>query len=180
MRRLVWPRKGFVRSFNYFRLRVLRLTASPHAVAAGVAAGVISSCTPFVGLHFILAFIIAYFVAGNMIAAALGTAFGNPLTFPLLWASAWEVGNALLGNHGAPRPRLDLGQLVQQLDLAQIWKPVLEPMLVGSIPLAAVFGTVFYLATFYGVRGFQARRRAHLAQRAHLQLPRAVDRSPDV
>lgn len=170
LRGLFWPRKGFLRSFRYFRMRTLRLTASPHAVAVGVAAGVMSSWTPFVGFHFILSFALAYLLAGNLIAAALGTAFGNPLTFPFIWAFTWEVGNLMLGHQNAGQGSgIDLVSLFEKLELSQLWTPVLKPMLIGAIPPALASGSVFY-----AVRGFQARRRAHLVERARDRLGEAV------
>ncbi len=57
MRELLWPRKGFLRPLRYLTMRILRLTASPHAVAVGVAAGVFVSWTPFIGVHFVMAFV---------------------------------------------------------------------------------------------------------------------------
>jgi uncharacterized protein len=170
---LIWPRKGFLRPLHYFRMRVLRLTASPHAIAAGVTAGVVSSWTPFIGFHFILAFVLAYLIAGNLIAATLGTAFGNPLTFPFIWASTWEVGNFILGTERSGSRQIDLVGLFNRLDLWQLWGPVLKPMLIGAAPLAAVSGALVYSLTYYGVRGFQARRRARLAARARARLVNA-------
>lgn len=174
IRGLFWPRKGFLRPLQYFRMRVLRLTASPHAIAAGVTAGVVSSWTPFIGFHFILAFVIAYLIAGNLIAAALGTAFGNPLTFPFIWASTWEVGNFILGAEGGGR-QIDLVSLFHKLEISQLWGPILKPMLIGAAPLAAISGAIVYAATYFGVRGFQARRRARLAARAHARLVNATE-----
>ena len=110
LRELVWPRKGFLRPPKYLIMRVLRLTASPHAVAVGVAAGVFVSWTPFIGVHFVMAFVITYLLSGNMVAAALGcAAFGNPLTYPFIWGITWEVGHLLLSRQdqlagGVPVP----------------------------------------------------------------------------
>ncbi|UJW76630.1 DUF2062 domain-containing protein [Rhizobium sp. SL42] len=181
LRDFFWPRKGFVRSVHYVRKRILRLTASPHAIAAGVAAGVISSWTPFMGLHIVLALAIAYLIAGNLAAAALGTAFGNPLTFPLIWASTWEVGEVMLGRggpqQGAP---LDLHHLLHSLDLTHLWEPVLKPMLIGAIPLAAISAAVIYGVTYWAVHGFQGRRRSHLAIRARQRLAEALDGTASV
>ncbi|MCJ7994912.1 DUF2062 domain-containing protein [Rhizobium cremeum] len=176
LRGLFWPRKGFSRPFQYFRMRIVRLTASPHAVAAGFAAGIASSWTPFVGLHFLFSFALAYLVAGNMVAAALGTAFGNPLTFPFIWAATWEIGSMILGGGDSSIGRhLNLHHLVSTFDLSQLWRPVLEPMLIGAVPPALVTGLAVYGLTFHAVRGFQARRRARLSQRARMRLSEAVD-----
>jgi len=76
----LWPRHSWSRSAKYVSKRVLRLTASPHAI----------------GLHFIIAFVVAYIIAGNFLAAASGTFFGNPITFPFIWASTYNLGNFIL------------------------------------------------------------------------------------
>ena len=89
------PRRSYGRSFKYYGKRVLRLSGSPHAVAAGVAAGAAASCTPFIGFHFILAFVVAVFLRGNMFAAAIGTAVGNPITFPLIWVTTFQIGSRI-------------------------------------------------------------------------------------
>ncbi len=91
------PRRSYGRSFRYYGKRVLRLSGSPHAVAAGVAAGAAASCTPFIGFHFILAFVVAFFLRGNMFAAAIGTAVGNPITFPVIWVTTFQLGSRIEG-----------------------------------------------------------------------------------
>lgn len=171
MRTALWPRRSFGRSFQYFIKRVLRLTATPHAIAAGVAAGVFASWTPLLGFHFILAFALSYVLAGNMAAAALGTAFGNPLSFPFIWALTIKIGNLLIGiETGAHQKHVDLGALLKHLDVSQLWEPVLKPMLIGAIPPGVVSGIAFYLLTYWGVRAFQARRKSRLAARAKARI----------
>ena len=71
-----WPRRSFWRSAKYFSKRILRLRATPHAIAAGVAAGVFASFFPL-GVHFIIAAAVAWLFAGNLVAAALGTGFAK-------------------------------------------------------------------------------------------------------
>ncbi len=157
-------------------MRILRLTASPYAVAIGVALGVFVSWTPFIGVHFVMAFALTYLFSGNMVAAALGcAAFGNPLTYPFIWGTTWEVGHLLLNRgdemHGQS---IDLAALFHELHLNELWRPVLEPMLVGSIPPAVVTSVIAYFAIFYAVRGFQSRRRERLMERARLRLATPV------
>ena len=65
LRGAVWPRKGFWRVPVYIYHRTVRLRATPHAIAMGIAAGVFVSWTPFIGLHFVSAFAI---VLGNFLA----------------------------------------------------------------------------------------------------------------
>lgn len=182
LRVALWPRRSFSRSVQYFVKRVLRLTATPHAIAAGVAAGVLASWTPFIGFHFVLAFAIAYLVAGNMVAAALGTAVGNPLTFPFIWALTYKTGNYLIGveSHPPHQRGIDLEALFGRLDMSQLWGPVLKPMLVGGLPLGLACALGFYAATYLAVAGFQARRRLRLAERARMRAVAALAEGPTV
>ncbi len=161
----LWPRRSFSRSLQYFSKRILRLDASPHAVAAGVAAGVFASFFPL-GLHFVIAVTVSWLIAGNLVAAALGTALGNPLTFPVLWGASYETGRLILhrGAHGGGPA--DLGGMLDHLSFAQLWHPVLEPMAVGAVPLGVAFGAIAYAATRWGMSVFRARRRRRLAERA--------------
>ncbi len=165
-RTLFWPRRSFWRSAKYFTKRVLRLSATPHAIAAGVAAGVFASFLPIPGFHFLLAAVAAWIFGGNVVASALGTAIGNPLTFPLIWGATYELGRLVL--HGraieAVEP-LQVGNALRHLDFALIWEPLLKPMTVGAIPLGLAFGMVFYIATRWSVGAFQERRRLRLAEK---------------
>jgi len=168
LRVAVWPRHSFARSARYFSKRVLRLTASPNAIALGFAAGAFASITPFIGLHFILSFVIAFIIGGNMVAAALGTAVGNPLTFPFIWASTYKVGSMIIYgeaktlDHRTIDRHLDGGFLEKSLDTLL---PLIKPMLVGAVPLGLLTATVFYFVVFYSVRAYQRSRRLKLASR---------------
>lgn len=171
MRTALWPRRSFGRSFQYFIKRVLRLTATPHAIAAGVAAGVFASWTPLLGFHFVLAFALSYALAGNMMAAAIGTGFGNPISFPFIWALTLKIGNLLIGiETGVHQKHVDLQALLRHLDVSQLWDPVLKPMLIGAIPPGIITAVGFYILTYWGVRVFQTRRKSRLAARAKARI----------
>ena len=171
LRVMLWPRRSWARSAKYVSKRVLRLTASPHAIAAGVAAGVFASFTPFVGFHFIIAFAVAYVIAGNFLAAASGTFFGNPITFPFIWTSTYQLGNFILSGETPESGGNELESLADAdwielgfggiWDLVVgIWEPVVKPMLIGSIPLGVLFGICAYLLTRWAsVKFNEARKR---------------------
>jgi len=159
------PRRNYSRSFKYFGKRVLRLSASPHAVAAGVAAGAAASCTPFIGFHFILSFIIAFILRGNMVAAALGTAVGNPLTFPFIWAITYRIGAFIQGLWLDAPPRPLPRNFVESI-FSDGWEaiaPVLPRMMLGAVPLAIVTGLGFYIVTRWGISFYQRGRRERMA-----------------
>ena len=81
-----------IRFISYYKLKLARLPASPHAIASGFACGSMVSFTPLLGLHFILAIVFAYLIRGNFVAALLGTVVGNPITFPFIWGLIYKVG----------------------------------------------------------------------------------------
>ena len=167
VRSALWPRRSWRRSLRYMQKRVLRLRATPHAIAAGVAAGVFATFTPFLGFHFLLAFALAYCIAGNMAAAALGCLAGNPLTFPFIWASTYEVGRWVLRAevpNGQAPPGLQAA--LAQFNFSAIWEPYLKPMLVGSVPLGLGFGIVSYVLVRWGASSFQAARMRRAQEKA--------------
>lgn len=150
---------------RYIRKRVLRMSGSPHAVAAGFASGVFASCTPLVGFHFILGAVVAYLTRGNLVASALGTAIGNPLTFPFIWAGTYRLGSLILGLDGAGAPtRLSDGLFSESLDT--MW-PLLKPMLVAGIPLGLIAWVVFYFPVRRAVRIYQENRKRRVLDRRH-------------
>ena len=160
MRVAMWPRRSFTRSARYFSKRVMRLTATPHAIAAGVGAGAFASFLPYLGFHFLIAMGIAWFLRGSLLASMLGTAIGNPLTFPIIWAAGLATGREILqmtGPHAAEQMRI--GELLAQGDLLNLWGPLVYPMTVGGAALGLVVGVVSYVITRWAVAGFQARRR---------------------
>lgn len=174
----IWPRRSFARSFQYFAKRVLRLRATPHAIAAGVAAGVFASWTPLIGFHFLLAFALAYVVAGNLIAAGIGTAFGNPLTFPFIWTGTYKLGHIILdsGKHLQP-VHIDLGRLLHDIEFGHLWGPLLKPMLIGCLPPGLLSASLFYGVTYWGVQRFQDRRRRLLEERANIRAGGYADKT---
>jgi uncharacterized protein (DUF2062 family) len=168
LRVAVWPRNSWARSTRYFGKRVLRLTATPNAIALGFAAGAFASFTPLVGFHFLTAFALAWLIRGNLIAAALGTSVGNPLTFPFIWASTFKVGQWIL--HGRA-PETDPHQVHRQFQhglleksLDSLW-PMLKPMFIGAVPIGLTVACVSYVIVYKSVEVYQRRRRNKIASR---------------
>ena len=176
----LWPRRSWSRSARYVTKRILRLTASPHAISAGVAAGVFASFTPFMGFHFLTAFVVAYIIAGNLLAAALGTFFGNPISFPFIWASTYTTGNFILNrsanlNSKVPGDKLNSLEFGNVWDhgfysifhqISGIWNPVIKPMLVGSIPVGVSVSIITYIVTRWLAIKFRDTRRKQISRRA--------------
>lgn len=168
LRVAVWPRHSWARSSRYFGKRVLRLTATPHSIAIGFAAGACASCTPLIGFHFLTAFAFAFIVRGNMIAAALGTSLGNPITFPFIWAFTFKIGQWVLYGRApdadphAVQQQIHSGIFETSLDTLL---PLLKPMFIGAIPMGLSIGFVSYFIVYKSVEVYQRRRRRTLETR---------------
>jgi len=156
----------------------LRLSASPHAIAAGVAAGAFAAFLPFLGLHILIAAALAWVLRGNMLAAALGTAaIGNPLSYPLIWAATYAGGRFLLHSDHVSSAGMHIGSQLRHMDFAALWHPVLEPMTVGGVPLGIAAGALLYFPIRAAVSAF---RNARLAVQARRQARVAVPDTPPV
>ena len=155
LRVTLWPRRSWGRSTRYVIHRVRRLSATPHAVALGFAAGVFVSATPFLGTHLIMSALIAWIVGGSIVAAILGTFVGNPLTYPLFWVATYEVGQLMLGT-GGDRPHIDFSSGV--FDPDQLW-PIIKPMTLGAIPVGLACAGLSYFLVRPAVNAYQHRRR---------------------
>lgn len=163
----LWPRRSWPRSAEYIKKRVLRLKATPHAIAAGVAAGVFASFTPLMGLHFILAAFMAWASRGSIIASAFGTFVGNPLTFPLIWGATYSLGARILGYNGAHEAATHLHDHLtwSNFSLHAVWTLIL-PMLVGGVIMGSVGWVLFYFPIKAAIAGYQNRRNARIAERS--------------
>ena len=173
MRITFFPRHSYGRSIKYLQKRILRLNATPHAIAAGLAAGVFVSFTPFIGVHFFLAFVIAYVVAGNMLAAAAGTFIGNPLTFPIIWSASLEIGKVILKGRFDDLDDIEISHVEPKefsyLDIVNIWDPLIKPMLVGGIPLGLLAAIPIYILARWSIIKYRAARSAKINRRAAIK-----------
>jgi uncharacterized protein len=161
LRLMLWPRRSFSRSFRYFGKRLVRLRASPHSIAIGLAAGIFAACSPLLGLHIVIALALAWTLSGNLVAAALGTAFCNPLTFPFIIAGDVKMGALILHTSAVTNTAPEMiGNLWSGERLAQLWQPVLKPMLVGSIPIGLTCAAAAYIVGGYLIKVFKEHREA--------------------
>jgi hypothetical protein len=163
-RKALWPTNGWKRSSSYYFKRVLRLSGSPHAIAAGFAAGVFASFTPFLGFHFIISFLVAFLIGGNILAAAFGTAVGNPLTFPAIWISSYNVGSIVLGMEPERLSPHDIVFSLTKQPLDSV-VPLLQTLVIGGLPLGLLFGVAAYGIVWWSVLTYQRARRRRLAER---------------
>ncbi|MEM9436955.1 MAG: DUF2062 domain-containing protein [Pseudomonadota bacterium] len=182
IREFLYPKGGWLRAFEYVKLRLRRLPDPPERIARGVWAGVFTAFTPFYGVHFIISALLAFFMRGNILAALLATFFGNPLTYVPIGVISLQTGYFLLGI----RPRDDFdrslgrqfsdafGDLWHNFialftddvarwgNLLRFWDDVFFPYLVGGIIPGIICASVCYYLSVPVIRAYQNRRRGRL------------------
>jgi uncharacterized protein (DUF2062 family) len=163
LRLWLWPRVSWRRSARYFLKRILRLSGTPYAIAMGAAIGVFTTFTPFIGFHLLITFAISWALGANLIAGVLSTSIGNPITLPVIWTATYQVGHFILnGVSRSPPPALDHDLLHRPLGDVL---PLVEPMLVGSLPVGLAAGAVTFLLVHKAVSAYQTARRRRLESR---------------
>lgn len=152
---LVWPRMGWQRTLRYWGRQLMRISGSPHAVAAGAAAGMFAAFSPLFGLHYIIAASLAFLFGGSILAAAAVTTLANPLTLPMFWAASYEVGTLFF--HGAPH--FSAAALIEQHSWSAL-EPFIAPLMLGSLVLGSGLGLAIYFVVRRLVAAQHDRRRA--------------------
>jgi uncharacterized protein (DUF2062 family) len=170
LRYTLWPRGGWKRAVLYRWKRLLRLSATPYAVAAGGAAGVFVAFSPLLGLHMLSAALIAWLLRASVVAAVIGTTVANPVTIPVMWGASYEVGTYILSGgadpvrraHATPAREASGGSVLRE-GFDEI-RPILLPLLAGSVPLGLAAAAGTYAALHRSVSRLQARRRERISR----------------
>jgi uncharacterized protein (DUF2062 family) len=155
---MIWPRMGWSRALRFRGRQLMRLSGSPHAIAAGAAAGIFAAFSPLFGFHYLIAAGLALLLDGSILASAAVTTLANPLTLPLFWAASYETGAFFLGSHS----HFSASALIDHFSWSAV-APFFPPLLLGS----AILGVLLGLAVYFPVRALIAGRHARkLAARA--------------
>jgi len=170
------PRKGWRRGFEYIGQRLKRLPDSPHNIALGFACGVITSFTPFFGIHFVLAALMAWLLRANVIASAFGTAVGNPITFPIIATMSMNIGDWVLHSRDlSARQPFTMNTLLDAMatifdDPSYFLQEILLPYIAGGAIPGIICSMAAYFLLLGGIRSYQARKRARLKKAAAKRL----------
>lgn len=177
----LWPAMGWGRTANYYRHRLFRTGDSTYRIAAGLAAGVAVSWSPFYGTHFIQALFFAWLLRANLLAGFLGTAWGNPWTFPfMLWTSyivgIWICGLFGLSGFVALPAHLDAGYFTDEpweFIRFMVSSPLklFLPLTVGGYLCGLLIWPVAYLLLYYPVH---FSRLAYIKQRRRIRRRKAA------
>ena len=177
-RQMLWPKMGWWRLVKYYRVRIVRLSASAESIAVNLAGGSAMSLTPFFGIHIFVAMGFAWLIGVrvNIIAATVGTFIGNPWTFPLFLYLEHKLGSWILswlGTHETSED-FDPDALIEQQNegfwslMSYLWDnfaDIFIPTAIGGTILALVSYPFFYMLYFYLVRGAQRARKMRMKQK---------------
>lgn len=143
-----WVRYGY--------LRIVRIKASPHTVARGVAVGVFVGCLPVIPFQTVIALALAVVFRCNKLAAALGTWVSNPLNVPFFYYGLYRVGRFFV-------PECNLHLDFKHLALSEMLlqgRELVALMTVGGVVVGLPSSVITYFLTLRVVRLYHARRAA--------------------
>ncbi len=147
--------KRFIR---YWYLRLVRIQASPHNIAMGLAAGVFVGLLPVLPFQTVIAVALAFVVRGSKIAAALGTWVSNPLNWVPVYMMFYYVGKAVVPFDVPPFNPSQL-EMAQMLEMG--WK-FFAVMMVGGLVIAVPSAILSYVVALRGIQVYRERRKARL------------------
>lgn len=152
---------ALLRFCRYWYLRLIRIQATPHTIAIGLAAGVFVGLLPVLPFQTLIAVGLAFIVRGSKIAAALGTWVSNPLNWVPIYLLFYYVGKAIVPFEVPPFDPTQL-EMAQMMDLG--WK-FFVVMMVGGLLIATPSAVVSYFLAYKGVTLYRTRRAAKIEQK---------------
>ena len=152
----------FLQRFTrYWYLRLIRIQATPHTIAVGLAVGIFAGLLPILPFQTFVAVALAFVVRGSKVAAALGTWITNPLNWIPFYMMCYYIGKAVVPFE---IPAFDPTQLemTQMMDMG--WK-FFVVMIVGGLVVAVPGTIISYVAAYKGVALYRKRKAARMAQK---------------
>lgn len=157
---------SFRRVVNYYKFRSVRIQASEHSIAAGIAFGCLVSWTPTFGTHLLQCALFCWLTRTSFIASVIGSAFGNFLTTPALMLIAYHAGKVIL-------TVLGYDHLLVSHTIDAVTEETLEsdkifmPTLIGGYAVGIITFPIYYYASFYTVKAARAARRQRIERNIH-------------
>jgi hypothetical protein len=143
-----------------FKERLTQIRDTPHAIAGGVAIGLVLGFTPLLGLKTVLAVLIAWLFRCSKLSAALAVTFHDILLplMPVILRWQFQIGFYLLYSPHRLPPKLKFTHLHYEDYIS--WKTlhILWPTFIGSVLMAAPLGVMAYFLTLGIVSRAQARQ----------------------
>jgi uncharacterized protein len=158
--------RDFFRGLRYRFQKIMRLKASPHSIALGLAIGIFCGALPIMGIQSIAAAPLALLFRANIPASLLGVWWTNPVTFIPIYYLEYLLGGFFIPGGGMGYQEF-YGRFSQLSDLEGIGDLGLDlflPMTYGSIPLGIFLGALSYGSMFKILERRKARLEARRAK----------------
>ncbi len=160
---------------RYQFLRIMRLRASPHTIALGLALGIFVGFLPIVPFQSVVVIALAFVLRGSKVAGFLGTWISNPIDLPFFYYGLFLVGRTLLPFEGVSFDPEHLA-MAEMLDAG--WR-LFAIMCVGGVILGVPSSLITYLVTRRVVVAYRRRKsRRLLVRRARFTRVGARPGSP--
>jgi uncharacterized protein (DUF2062 family) len=170
-----------------FLIWIIRLRGSPHAIAGGVAIGMVVAFTPTIGFQTVLALGLATLLNANRPIAIVPTWISNPVTALPIYAFTYRVGSLFWPGPGAVEVARTLRDAVRELEkldflamhhqlavFAELGVDIFVPLTIGGLIVGGVAAAISYpLTVGLMVRLRARRRRRRGAAGSHAPAPEA-------
>lgn len=151
-------KSGFIerlkRFTRYWYLRLVRIQATPHNIAIGLAAGVFAGLLPILPFQTVVGIAFAFVVRGSKIAAALGTWVTNPANWVPFYLLCYKIGKAVVPFDVPPFRPSEI-EMSQMLEVG--WK-FFVAMTAGGLIMAVPGSIVTYFVGKKCITSYQTRR----------------------
>lgn len=154
---VLWQR--VLRISRFLWIKVLRIEATPHTIAMGLAAGVFIGLLPVLPFQTVLAVSLAFIVRGSKLAAALGTWVSNPLNWVPCYMLFYYVGKAVVPFEVPP---LDLHH-VEMMELIHTGWKLFAVMMLGGLIVATPSAIASYFVAHKLISLYRRQKSMRLA-----------------
>jgi hypothetical protein len=151
-----------------FKRNLTQIRDTPHAVAGGVAIGILCGFTPLIGFKTLLALLAAWLCRCSKLAAILAVTLHDILLpfMPLILRWEFQVGYYLINSPHHLPPKFSYKHLHFENYISWRTLHVLWPTLIGSIVLGAPIAVIMYFIVLGVLNRAQAVRARHGHQNA--------------
>jgi hypothetical protein len=158
-------RQFLLRQYRRWKAALTQIRDTPHAIAGGVAIGVMFGFTPLYGFKTVLAVLVAWLFSCSKLSAVLAVAAHDiffPLA-PLILRWQFQIGFFLVNHPHRWPPKLSPKHFHFENYLSLKTFHVLWPTFVGSLVIGTPIAVVSYFAALEIVSRAQAARARHAA-----------------
>jgi uncharacterized protein (DUF2062 family) len=145
--------------------RLTQIRDTPHAIAGGVAIGLVFGFTPLFGFKTVIAVLIAWLFGCSKLSAALAVTFHDILLpiWPVILRWQFQVGYLIISRPHRLPPRFNPKHFHYENFFSLKTLRVLWPTLIGSLVIATPVAFVAYFLVLEIVKRAQAAKARHIA-----------------